>query len=497
MRNRFDRFADKLGMRAPIVFVAVLSIFCSVPVTGAKPMNILFIAADDLNCDLGCYGVNQVKTPNLDRLAKMGTRFDNAYCQQPLCGPSRASIMTGMRPNTLGVYRLESKLRRVKPDLVTLGEFFKLRGYYSGRVGKIYHYGNPSDIGSNGHDDEQTWTERFNPVGMDRTQEENIIRYPGGVTGRKGDLGISMAWWDPVSEDDDHTDGLVAKKAVEMIETHKDEPFFIAAGFFNPHCPYVAPKKYFDWYDLDQISMPDLEEAKEDLKDVPPMAIQRDSGARWPYYFKGISVEEARQCKLAYYASVSFVDAQIGRLLDALEANDLMDNTMIVFWSDNGYFLGEKGLWYKRKAFERSARVPLIVVVPCEKKSLVCAQPVELVDLYPTIVECSGFPVPEGLDGFSLRPLLRNPSAAWDHPALTQVHHQPDQQGYSIRTEKWRYTEWNEGAAGRELYNHECDPEEVTNLAENPEYASVVAMLSKRLQAYSKTYVPEPVEQEK
>lgn len=451
-------------------------------------MNVLFIAADDLNCDISAYGVSQVKTPNLDRLNRMGMRFDNAYCQQPLCGPSRASVMTGKRPNKISCFTLNDQPRKRNPGIVTLGEFFKDRGYYSGRVGKIYHYGNPSYIGTNGHDDEQTWTERFNPKGIDRTQEENIIRYPGGTKGKKGGLGISMAWWDPVSKDSEHTDGMVADIAIKMIEDHKDEPFFIAAGFFNPHCPYVAPKKYFDLYDINEITMPDLKEAKADLEDVPKMAVLRDVGKRWPFYYQGLTVDEAKQSKLAYYATISFVDAQVGRLLDALEANDLIDNTIIVFWSDHGYFLGEKGLWFKRKAFERSARVPLIIAAPGGLQDKGCSKPVELIDLYPTLVDYAGFKVAEDLDGLSLQPLLRNPNAKWKSAAITQVHHAQTAQGYSIRTKRWRYTEWNKGEAGTELYDHDNDPEEVTNLAKNPEYAETIKSLSSQLRSYSDSY---------
>ncbi len=474
------------------LLISVLLLSVHIIMQSAEQMNVLFIAADDLNCDIGPYGNTQVKTPNLDRLSKMGTRFDRAYCQQPLCGPSRASIMTGLRPNSTGVFTLSDHFRHRNPDVVTLGQFFKNKGYYSGRVGKIYHYGNPTQIGTDGQDDPPTWTERFNPAGIDRTQEENIIRYPGGKSGKKGGLGISMAWWDPVSEDEEHTDGMVASKAIEMINANKDKPFFIAAGFFNPHCPYVAPKKYFDLYDINQITMQDLDEAREDLKDVPPMAIQRDS-KNWPYYFKDVSTDDAKKCKLAYYASVSFVDAQVGRLLDALEKNNLLEKTIIVFWSDHGYFLGEKGLWYKRKAFERSARAPLFIVAPGTTKGQSCFKPVEMVDLYPTIVDYAGFDIPQNLDGFSLRPLITNPTAVWNHPAITQVHHAPNAQGYSLRNEKWRYTEWNNGEAGKELYDHTKDPEEITNLATNPDYAAVVAELSSQLQKYSKTYVPNKV----
>ena len=186
-----------------------------------KPLNVLFIAADDLNCDLGSYGNPQVKTPHLDRLASRGVRFDRAYCQQPLCGPSRASIMTGLRPDTLDMHTLAHELRKKNPDVITLGQLFKNNGYYSARAGKIYHYGNPSQIGTDANDDPATWNERFNPAGIDKTREGEIINY-----GPNKGLGISMAWWDPVSKDEEHTDGLVASKIIELIEQKKDDLFF-------------------------------------------------------------------------------------------------------------------------------------------------------------------------------------------------------------------------------------------------------------------------------
>jgi len=442
-------------------------------------LNVLFIATDDMNCDLSVYGNSQVKSPNLERLAAMGVRFDNAYCQQPLCGPSRASIMTGLRPDTIDMHTLAHVLRERNPDVVTLGQLFRKNGYFSARVGKIYHYGNPFQIGTDGNDDPNTWDERYNPAGIDRLQEENITRYDDG-----GGLGRSLAWWDPVSKDDEHTDGMVASKAIELIEAHHDEPFFIAAGFFNPHCPYVAPKKYFDLYSFDEITMPDLEEAKADLADVPDMAILPDLRG-WPYTFDNISTEQARRCKHAYYACNSFVDAQVGRLLDALEENDLLENTVIVFWSDHGYFLGEKGLWYKRKAFERSARVPLIIAGPGIARNALAKKPVELLDLYPTLADLCRITAPDELEGQSLRPLLTHPTTAeWTKPAVTQVWHSPKAWGYSIRTERWRYTEWLDGKAGRELYDHSCDPEEIDNLAKDSAHAATVADLSEKLRSY-------------
>ena len=452
------------------------SIICA----AEQKLNVLFIAADDMNCDLGVYGHPQVKTPNLDRLAKMGVRFDKAYCQQPLCGPSRASLMTGLRPDTLDMHTLKHELREKNPDVVTLGQLFKNNGYFSYRAGKIYHYGNPSMIGTDANDDPATWTLRHNPAGIDKQRESQITNY-----GPNRGLGISMAWWDPVSEDDEHTDGMVASHAIEQIRAHKDEPFFIAAGFFNPHCPYVAPKRYFDLYPLEDITIPDLAGAKEDLKDVPLMAIMRDS-KHWPYYFKGITEEQARRCKQAYYACNSFVDAQVGRLLDTLEDENLLDKTIIVFWSDHGYFLGEKGLWYKRKAFELSARMPMLIAAPgVTRGGGHSSKPVELLDLYPTLADLCGLTAPSNLEGVSLRPLLIDPnSSAWTKPAVTQVWHKRDAWGYSIRTERWRYTEWLEGNAGRELYDHRNDAGEVINLADRLEHAALVAELSAQLKPF-------------
>ena len=461
----------------------LLSLSAQDSLLASDKLNVLFISVDDMNCDLGAYGHPIVKTPNLDRLCKMGVRFDAAYCQQPLCGPSRASIMTGLRPDTLDMHTLKHELREKNPDVVTLGQLFRNNDYFSARSGKIYHYGNPKMIGTDGNDDPATWDERHNPIGIDRLQEEKITRYGKGQQ-KKKNLGISMAWWDPESADVDHTDGKVAAKIIEQIEQRKEEPFFLAAGFFNPHCPYVAPKKYFDLYPLDEIPMPDLEKAKLDLQDVPPMAIQRDV-KNWPYYFKDVSLEEARKCKQAYYATISFVDAQVGKLLDALERNDLLDNTVIVFWSDHGYFLGEKGLWYKRKAFERSARMPLIIAAPGLSKNKSTSKPVELLDIYPTLADLCGLKAPENLEGKSLRPLLENPTTAeWNKPAVTQIWHNKKAWGYSIRTERFRYTEWLEGKAGRELYDHSKDKNEVQNLAEAPEHSQKVESLSRKLKQY-------------
>ena len=484
--NRGENLYPIKGMKktpTPVIIFLVLIGLCGAE---QQKFNVLFISADDMNCDLGVYGHPQVKTPHLDRLAARGVVFEKAYCQQSLCGPSRASVMTGVRPEDLGILSNTNSLRTKNPNVVTLGQAFRQNGYFSARAGKIYHYGNPSMIGTDGHDDPLTWDEKYNPIGMDRTQQEHITRYGRGRQ-KDNNLGISMAWWDPVSEDDDHTDGRVASKIIELIEEKKNQPFFLAAGFFNPHCPYVAPKKYFDLYPINEITMQDLDEAKRDLEDVPPIALGKDL-ANWPYYFADITLDEARKCKQAYFATQSFVDAQVGRLLDALEENDLLDSTIIVFWSDHGYFLGEKGLWYKRKAFERSVRVPLIISVPGMSKGERFSKPVELLDLYPTLMDLCGISTPSTLSGKSLRPILESPQKnKWKKPAVTLVWYGESAWGYTLRNERYRYIEWMEGRAGRELYDHAEDPEEITNLADDPKYTELIASLSLQL----KTYVPD------
>jgi iduronate 2-sulfatase len=247
----------------------------------------------------------------------------------------------------------------------------------------------------------------------------------------------------------------------------------------------VAPKKYFDLYNIKDIKMQALNEAKKELADVPAMATFRDSG-NWPYFFKDVTLDEAKQCKLAYYACISFVDAQVGRILAALKENDLEDKTIVMFWSDHGYFLGEKGLWYKYKNFERSLRAPLIVAGPNIKGNQVCKQPVELLDLYPTLADMTGHKVPKILEGQSLRPLLKDAKAKWTKPAISQVLYNKKAQGYSIRTQDYRYTEWNGGKAGEELYYYKKDPQETKNLAKDKKYAKIKKELKAKLQPFVK-----------
>ncbi len=430
-----------------------------------RKKNVLFIAVDDMNNDLGCYGNPLVKSPNIDRLASMGIAFANAYCQFPLSSPSRSSLLTGLRPDRTRVFNLTYHFRQDIPDVITLPQMFINNGYYVARVGKMYHYGNPGDIGTNGLDDKASWMERINPAGTDKTSLElDVINY----TPTRG-LGSAMGFYsDPNGTDGEHTDGKVATETIKLLEKHKDKPFFIAAGFYKPHCPWITPGKYFDLYNHEQMSLPKITDETQNA--YPPLAL--NSTRPWPYF--GITADEAMECKLAYFAAISFVDAQIGRVLDALDSLDLRENTIIVFWSDHGYHLGEHGLWFKQSCFEESAKCPLIIAAPgMNTAGRICRKPVELVDIYPTLASLTGLKAPADLDGYSLSPLLKNPSAEWDHPAYTQVQRGVNP-GHSIRTEVWRYTEWDFGKKGYELYNEETDPFELNNIAGDPKYADVV-----------------------
>ena len=464
----------KFSARLLAVLALLTSFAC------AKP-NVLFIAVDDMNNDLGTYGHPLVKSPNIDRLAAMGTRFDRAYCQFPLCSPSRSSIMTGLRPDTTRVFDLRYHFRQGLPDVVTLPQMFSKAGYYAARVGKIYHYGNPGDIGTSGLDDPASWQEFVNPAGRDHTTLElDIINY----TPKRG-LGSAMAFLaDQTGKDTEHTDGKVATEAIRLMNAHKDQPFFLAVGFYKPHTPYVAPKKYWDPYPMDKITLPAIAPDFQKTALEPALA----STKPWPYM--GVTPDQARECKQAYYAAISFVDAQIGRVLDELDRLKLRDNTIIVFWSDHGYHLGEHGLWMKQSCYEESARVPMIIAAPGQKAAgKGSARPVELLDLYPTLADLAGLVPPKNLEGVSLRPLLDNPAAPWTRAAFTQVQ-RGGFPGHSVRTERWRYTEWGGGEKGAELYDHETDPQELRNLATDPKHAATVA----EMKALVKANHPAPVE---
>jgi len=431
----------------------------------AQPVNVLFIAIDDLANDC-------THTPNLDRLAASGVRFDRAYNQIPLCNPSRASVLTGRRPDATQVYDLDRHFREALPDVITLPQLFRQNGWFNARVGKIYHYDVPNGIGTDGLDDKASWQLVVNPKGRDVT-DEKLITNP---TPQKP-VSAALSWLAAEGSDEEQSDGMIATEAIRLLEKHREEPFFLGVGFFRPHTPFVAPKKYFDLHPLDSIRLP--EAPVDDRSDIPVAAFAHNNPI--PNY--GLDELTCRKALQAYRASVSFVDAQIGRVLDALDKLQLAENTIVVLWSDHGYHLGEHlGIWQKRTLFEESARAPLIIRAPgLRGNGRSCSRIVEFIDIYPTLADLAQLTAPQ-LDGKSLRPLLDDPAQTWDHPAITQILRPADDRlpsqvmGRTIRTERWRYTEWNEGANGLELYDHQNDPHELKNLARMPSAEASAAM---------------------
>ena len=431
----------------------------------AEKPNVLFIAADDLSCALGCYGDPIAKTPHLDRLAANGVCFLKAYNQLPLCNPTRASVMTGLRPDTIKVYDLDRHFRDEVPEAITLSQQFMKHGWWAGRVGKIYHYNVPASIGTDGFDDPPSWQRTINPKGRDKTDEALVFN---AEPHRK--ISAALSWLAADGRDEEQTDGMVATEAIRLMEEKRKEPFFIAAGFFRPHTPYVAPKKYFDMYPLKDLRLPYA--PPHDRNDIPTAAFAHNCPV--PHY--GLDELTCLKALQAYYACVSFVDAQVGRMLDALDRLQLSDRTIVVFWSDHGYHLGEhNGIWQKRTLFEQGARSPLIIRNPSSKgNGQPCRRIVEFVDVYPTLTELAGIPTPSAVEGRSLGPLLENPIKEWNGLAITQILRPADDRlrtpvmGRSIRTERWRYSDWAEGKSGIELYDHFADPMEFENLALNP-----------------------------
>ncbi len=464
-------------------------------------MNVLFIAIDDLRPQLGCYGDPVVKSPHLDQLAAEGLIFQRAYCQQAVCSPSRTSLLTGRRPDTTMVYDLQTHFRKTIPNVVTLPEQFKLHGYHTQGLSKVYH---------GGLDDPQSWSVPWwGPKRPTYHTKENIAlleRLLAEAKAQGKDIRDwrqrprGPAWEAPDVPDNALADGATADKAIQVLNEIKDRPFFFAVGFLKPHLPFVAPKKYWDLYRKDQLSLADNPFAP---KDAPQVALTNWGELRKYYGIPKqgpVSDEQALQLIHGYYACTSYTDAQVGRVIAELERLGLRERTIIIVWGDHGWQLGEHGLWCKHTNFETSVRSLLMISVPGQKTAGRSTDAlVEFVDIYPTLCELCGLPLPEGLEGTSFVPLLEDPNRPWKKAAFSQypryVRGVGRVMGYSMRTDRYRFTEWravdeSKDFCQRELYDHKVDPKENVNIANRPENKRLVAQLAEQLHAGWKAALP-------
>jgi uncharacterized sulfatase len=435
-------------------------------------LNVLFIVSDDLNTNLGCYGHPVVQSPHIDRLAPRSVRFDRAYCQYPVCNPSRTSFLSGRRPENSGVLDNLTPPRTRLKDVVFLPQYFRQQGYSSIKVGKVFHTGEEFE-------DPASWDVDIREVGKFPPDEEKLSARR--VQGQR----TNNLQWDVLKTPDAQTaDGVVARQAAQFLEqaARGDKPFFLAAGFRRPHSPYSAPKRYFDLYPPDRLVLPN--EPPEHLAAIPRSALTYDPAE------KPLPDDQRRQAIAAYYASISFMDAQVGVLLDAVDRLKLWDRTVVVFLGDHGYHTGEHGgLWHKQTLFEESARVPLLVAAPGKRAGVASPRLVEFVDLYPTLTQLCGLAAPAGLEGTSIVPLLEDPNRPWKKAAFTVVRRPDGTLGRSARTERYRYTDWGEGQPVQ-LYDHQADPREYTNLAKDPAHAATVAELRAVLRTGWKAALP-------
>lgn len=484
-------------------------------VEAGRPPNVLFIAVDDLRCELGCYGRTWVKTPNIDRLAEQSTLFANNHCQIAVCSPSRTSVLTGLRPDSTGIFDLRTHFRRNLPGVATLPQQFARSGYVTTAFSKIFHLGNHTP---GGLDDPDSWTEpSWHPGGPQwgtRACRRQAAELRAELTGNNWICDISLAgfrsgkggigWEVPSVEQLDlpdraFTDGQTTEAAIEALPSLKDKPFFMGVGYLNPHLPFNAPKRFFDLYPPGSERLPGCRR--------PPAGAPECATHQWGELRQYSDIlspgdlpeEKARELIRGYYAATSFMDEQVGRLLDALEQNRLSENTIVVLWGDNGFHLGDHGLWSKHSNFEEATRVPLLIRAPGRTAhGLRIDSPTELVDLFPTLCDLAGIAKPAGLEGVSLLPLMNKPALPGKAAACSQfpraVRGKGEAMGYSLRTRRYRYTEWRmpgQPAFAAELYDYQEDPQETENLVSKPAYAETAVKLAALMKEFGKASLQE------
>ncbi|MHC4118913.1 MAG: sulfatase [Planctomycetota bacterium] len=468
--------------RRDFLKLAALSLASLAPKAKASDANpnVLFIAVDDMNdwvSYLGGY-VGKVHTPNFERLARRGVSFTNAHSPSTVCNPSRTAIMTGLRPSTTGVYNNGQWWRPALGDVVTMPEHFRANGYKVCGGGKIFHHtlgNNPPDLWDEYFAQVQDTAWHYDyPVPGQHVAKKGL-HWPEGFPlngienvrlGKRPPTNYREFDWGPLDKADlEMGDGQMVKWAIDFLQKPHKKPFFLAAGIYRPHLAWYAPRKYFDLYPLEQIALPRLQQ--DDLDDVPPAGRAMATARRADFELVK-KTGKYRQAVQAYLASISFADALVGYLLDALDSSEHSRNTIVVLWSDHGWHLGEKGAWHKRTLWERATHVPFFAAAPgVTTPGSTCRRPVNLIDLYPTLIELCGLETKPELDGLSLVPLLKDPDARWRRPSLT-TH---ERGNHALRTERWRYIRYSDGA--EELYDHQNDPNEWKNLAKDPQYASV------------------------
>ncbi len=446
--------------RIYLVLAAVL-MTCTPCLGNEGPYNVLFIISDDLtDTALSCYGNTVCQTPNIDAIAKQGVRFTKAYCQGTYCGPSRASLMSGYYPHAIKMLGYKTP-RPMIGDRMMWPEFFRQHGYYTARVSKLFHMGVPGGIeqGGHGEDDQRCWTERYNSRGPEwkaAGQGWTLEGNPDRTVPVKG--GNTFVVVEADGDDLAHSDGRTAEKAAELIKKHSQRPFFMGVGFVRPHVPFVAPKKYYKSFPYDSMKLP--EKLAGDWDDIPAAGINYKTSKNMK-----MDLEQQRKAVGGYYASVSYMDAQVGKVMKALEESGVADRTIVIFTSDHGYHLGEHDFWAKVSLHDESARVPLIISVP-GKQPAVCDSLVELLDLYPTMANLCGFKAPVRLQGKDISRLLDNPDNAVRDAAFSV-----NGKGYLLRTAEWAYMRYGaNGNNGEELFDMVNDPKQYTNLVGKDKY---------------------------